>query len=369
MLDVGLYIHIPFCAAKCNYCDFLSFSDMDHIYAQYVTYLINEIQDSRVKNVNSVYIGGGTPTVLPPNLMQEILNCVSSLPMSCNTEITVEINPGTVSKEYLELLMSNGINRLSFGLQSTCNNTLASIGRIHTYEQFLENYFTARDIGFANINVDMIFTLPSQTISSFENSLSKVVSLEPQHISFYSLTPCENTPLWDDLCHSRISLPSDIEDRAMYHFAAKLLSDSGYLHYEISNAAKPGFECAHNINCWLHKPYLGFGLGAHSFDGQSRWSNPSTFSDYFSRLKPDFEILSNEELISEAMILGLRMLEGVDELLFMSRYGVKPSLFFGEQIRKLVAEGLLECKNDRIRLTSLGLDLANRVFVQFLHGE
>ena len=359
-------MHIPFCKSKCTYCDFLSFSGMENAYAQYVTVLLDEIRASDIKSITSVYIGGGTPTALPACLMQDLLSCIAGLPLQSRSEVSIEVNPGTLTKDYLQLLISNGVNRLSFGLQTTCDCLLSSIRRIHTFEQFLDNYRAASEHGFDNINIDLMFGLPGQTLVSFKDTLSKILTLEPQHISFYSLSICEDTPLWNDLSAGRVLLPCDDVDRNMYHFASKFLSDNGYLHYEISNAAKPGYECAHNVDCWQHKPYIGFGLGAHSFDGQRRWSNQSSFSGYFSRVKPDVVLLSNEELISEAMILGLRMLGGVDELLFMSKHGVKPSLFFEVQIRRLIVDGLLQCDNNRIRLTPLGLDLANQVFMQFL---
>ena len=366
MHEAGVYIHIPFCATKCSYCDFLSFSGMEQIYDSYVDVLLSEIRSANIISVSTVYIGGGTPTVLPVNLMQNVLACISDLPLVNDAEITIEVNPGTVNLDYLQLIKSAGINRISFGLQSTCNNLLASIGRIHSYELFLENYLSAQDVGFDNINVDLIFGLPGQTTVTFEQTLSMILDLEPQHVSFYSLTLCENTPLWNDICLGKISLPDDEVDRSMYHFASKFFGKNGYVHYEISNAAKPGFECSHNLDCWRHKPYIGFGLGAHSFDGQKRWSNPSTFADYFSFKEPKFELLSDDQLISESMILGLRLLDGVDESLFESRYRVRPSVFFDGQISKLVSDGLLELSNNRVRLTSLGLDLANQVFMQFL---
>ena len=368
MLEAGVYIHIPFCNAKCYYCDFLSFSDMEEIYSAYVNELLNDIRYSVIGKVTSVYIGGGTPTVLPLILMEDVLSCLSDLPLVVGAEVSIEVNPGTVTKDYLKLIKSSGVNRLSFGLQTTCDRLLSIIGRVHTYEQFLKNYLAAREVGFDNINVDMIFGLPGQTQESFEASLLKILCLKPQHISFYSLTPCENTPLWNDMTENNISLPDDEADRNMYHFALKVLSGQGYRHYEISNSAKPGYECSHNIDCWLQKPYIGFGLGAHSFDGQRRWTNPSSFTDYFSKAKPEIDLLSDNELMSEAMILGLRLTDGVDEVIFESRYGIKPSTFFESQISKLVSDGLLLCADNRIRLTSQGLDLANRVFVMFLQG-
>ena len=366
MLEAGVYIHIPFCTSKCFYCDFLSFEGKEFLFDEYVRALLNEAQRANFSEVSSVYIGGGTPSILPAKQMQKVLSYVSKLPLVNSAEFTIEINPGTVTKDYLLMLKAGGINRLSFGLQTTCNETLTKIGRSHSYEQFLENYLAAKEFGFGNINVDLMFGLPNQTVKCFEKDLSNLLFLEPQHISFYSLTPCKNTPLWDSL--QDFCLPSDEADRHMYHLATNMLAEYDYKHYEISNAAKPGFECIHNINCWRHMPYLGFGLGAHSYDDKKRWNNPTKFDDYFACAKPSFEMLTNKELESEAMILGLRIIDGIDELIFESKYGAKPTTLFEQQITKLVYEGLIELGNNRIRLTSLGLDLANRVFVHFLQG-
>ena len=366
MHDLGVYIHIPFCSAKCCYCDFVSFSGMEHLHELYVNRLLDEIRTANVRQITTVYIGGGTPTVLHAGLLHKILTCVSDLPIAREAEFTIEINPGTVTRDYLQVIRASGISRLSFGLQSTCNSKLSIIGRLHTYEQFLENYFCARDIGFDNINVDLMFGLPCQTVCDYEKTLIKILNLNPQHISFYSLTPSEGTPLLNDLISGRLSLPDDELDRKMYHLTTDLLAKYGFNHYEISNAALPGYECIHNVNCWQHRPYIGFGLGASSFDGQRRWSNPSNFTDYFSGVKPEIQFLSKDELISEAMILRLRFLSGVNESLFESEYGIKPSVVYYNQIDKLVANGLIECSTGQIRLTSLGLDLANQVFMCFL---
>ena len=365
MHEAGVYVHIPFCAAKCSYCDFLSFSGMEKIYDCYVTSLLNEIRTAKIEKVTTVYIGGGTPTVLPINHIQSILACIYDLPLTVDAEISIEVNPGTVNHEYFKLLNDSGVNRLSFGLQTTNNQHLLSIGRIHTYEQFINNYHSALENGFKNINVDLIFNLPYQTVNCFYETLIKVISLKPQHISFYSLTLCENTPLWIDIQKEVLTL-SDEVDRSMYYLACKQLSNAGFIHYEISNAAKPGFECKHNIDCWLHKPYIGFGLGSHSFDGVRRWNNPENFNDYFNRTTPVYECLCKKDLISEAMILGLRLLDGINEQSFIKKYGVIPSEYYSSQIKSLLNEELICKNNNRIYLTPRGLDFANYVFTHFM---
>ena len=366
MHKAGVYIHIPFCASKCSYCDFLSFSGFEDVYENYVSKLSGDLRKNIPKGVSTVYIGGGTPTVLPMKLLEKVLTCVSEMPLMKDAEISIEANPGTVDMSYLQLLITKGVNRLSFGLQSTSDRILNSIGRIHSFEQFCVNYYQAREVGFKNINVDLMFNLPGQNLDSFSNALDKVLSLRPEHVSFYSLTPCENTPLWNDLKSGKITLACDRLDREMYYLACDKLAENGYIHYEISNAALPGFECVHNLDCWLHEPYIGYGLGAHSFDGKIRWSNPSTFRDYFFGVEPECIVLTEAEILSEAMILGLRLLGGVSEFTFESKYGVTPSVFFDKQIRELTTKGLIRCENNYIQLTARGLDLANQVFMQFL---
>jgi len=374
----GIYIHIPFCLRRCNYCDFLSTESQPH--TDYVNAVINEIRTSEIANqVDTVYIGGGTPTALPAHLMNKLLEVVKEMPLIPGAEITVEANPGTLSLEYLLEMKAQGVNRLSIGLQATQPNLLKILGRIHTKEAFTENFLAARKAGFDNINVDLMFSLPTQQMSDWRETLREVITLSPEHISAYSLTPAEGTPLWEQLENNSISLPDDGIDRDMYHAARKMLKDAGYVHYELSNFAKPGRESKHNINCWKMRPYLGFGLGAHSFDGRNRWHNTEDMAEYMNQATPktpqcktwtdmrrNIQQLSNTDLMSEAMILGLRLCEGVSERDFAQAYGVTPSELYKNEIFKLIADGLITSKNGVLALTPYGMDLANQVFVALL---
>jgi len=355
----GIYIHIPFCLQKCNYCDFLSFEAYGAMDA-YVNALLLEIQNTKVSTpISTIYIGGGTPTALPSVLLCKVLDAVRAFPLTPGAEITVEANPGTLSREYLSALKANGVNRLSIGLQTTHPHLLKAINRIHTMEDFLENFHAARGLGFDNINVDLMFALPGQTLACWHDTLQEIIALSPQHISAYSLTPAENTPLWDALESGALTLPCDRTDRKMYHLTRELLTNAGYTHYELSNFAKLGFESQHNIDCWLRVPYMAFGLGAHSFDGKTRRRNTENMHEYLAGRPPsDIEHLSETDTLSETMILGLRLTEGILEKDIPQIYAT--------QVADLIAKGLLARQNGRALLTPLGMDLANQVFEVFV---
>ena len=364
--DGGVYVHIPFCVEKCDYCDFLSFGGVsERQKAAYVDALCEQIQlhvNVERKPISTVYIGGGTPTALSLDQLQEVLSTVFvSFPLTRDSEITVEANPGTLSLEYLEGLRQFDVNRLSLGLQATDNALLKSINRPHTWEEFLENYRHAQTAGFTNISVDLMFGLPSQTLAQWKDSLEKVMALQPQHISVYSLIPEEGTPLYTRLENKEIDLPLEAEDRQMYHMAIDMLTAAGYRHYEISNFAKPGFESRHNTNCWQRQAYVAFGLGASSFDGDTRrWKNTADMADY---LLGDFapqqvEDLTPEDIHTETMILGLRLTQGI------CQSQIPPQ--FIAPVNQHIREGLLENKNGHLCLTTKGLDLANQVFASFI---
>jgi len=358
-MNNGIYIHIPFCLQKCDYCDFLSLECTDK-QEEYVTALLQEIESVNVPNIDTIFIGGGTPTALPPFLLCKILQAIKAKTSIPNIEITVESNPGTLTQGYLQELKQAGVNRLSMGLQTTQARLLNAIGRIHTLNDFLENYQAARKVGFNNINVDLMFGLPGQTLQNWHETLDEIIKLNPEHISCYSLTPAEHTPLFDNLMNDILTLPDDETNRAMYHAAREKLTTAGYNHYEISNFAKPGRECKHNINCWKRVPYRGFGLGASSFDGKMRWTNTEDMAEYINgtNTAQDTDILTAEGHAAETMILGLRMLEGI------------PAKDIPQQYHSIVAhqieKGLLAHSDGSVRLTAQGLDLANQVFMAFL---
>ena len=353
----GVYIHIPFCLRKCNYCDFLSFPAAEELHEKYVDALIAELRDFS-REVDTVYIGGGTPTALPSFLLCKILEAVNRLALAPGAEITAEANPETLNREYLSEMRASGVNRLSMGLQATEAKHLRSLGRGHTFEDFEKNFYAARDAGFKNINIDLMFGLPDQSFEDWCYTLNVVKRLSPEHVSAYSLTPAEKTPLWDGIESGKIILPDETADRRMYHFTREFLCEPRYVHYELSNFAKPGLESRHNVNCWRMRPYIGFGLGAHSFDGQRRWHNTEDLDEYLrgGDIKKGIVELSDSDFNAEYMILGLRLTEGV-----------RPREGYEDVIKRLAAEGMLTWKNERVALTSYGMDFANRVFGEFLN--
>ncbi|MCL2571900.1 MAG: radical SAM family heme chaperone HemW [Defluviitaleaceae bacterium] len=346
-MSYGLYIHIPFCVSKCSYCDFLSFESTD--YEPYVQALLTELKSAHITNkVDTVYIGGGTPTALPSPFLYEILQEVHNFNLTPDAEITVETNPNS----QLPDLKSYGVNRLSIGLQAWQDDLLGRIKRTHTAHDFTKTIQTAKAAGIHNINVDLMFGLPGQTMAHWKESITQVLALNPTHISTYSLTPAENTPMWDE----QDNLPDESTDRAMYHKAINLLTSAGYQHYELSNFAKPGYRSRHNVNCWRRKPYIGFGLGAHSFDGTTRWNNSTNITQYLSGSKKEnIQILTSQDAAAEIMFLGLRMTEGIS-----------PPPQFKPSIDKLIDKGLLTYNDEKIALTPQGLDLANQVFTEFI---
>ena len=357
-MTTGIYIHIPYCISKCDYCDFLSFPLKTP--NEYVDALIKEIKSSQITTkIDTLYIGGGTPTALPSPLLCKIINTAKELPLLPNAEITVEANPGTLTAEYLKALKHCGVNRLSFGLQTTHPHLLKLINRKHTKEEFLQNYATAIDVGINNINIDLMFALPTQTLKEWQETLEEVITLSPQHISAYSLTPAENTPLYTALENNKLTLPTDEVDRNMYHTAIEMLKKAGFIHYEISNFAKPNHKSQHNINCWKRVPYIGFGLGAHSFDGKNRWYNTENMANYINsnEKKEGIQSISESEALLESIILGLRLSEGINENLTINH---KPT------VQNLIKNGLLVQNGSNIKLTAKGMDLANQVFTAFL---
>jgi len=344
---------------------------------RYVQALIAEMKAAHEEYhtaVDTVYIGGGTPTALPSTLLCEILYEVQNFDLLPGAEITLEMNPCTNLLSTLADFRSLGVNRLSIGLQAWQDEFLRGLRRTHTSAQFTETMQSARDAGIDNINVDLMFGLPWQALWHWRESLTQVIAHEPQHISAYSLTPAENTPLWDALEAGRLNLPSESTDRAMYYEAVNLLTAAGYEHYELSNFAKPKRESQHNVNCWLRKPYIGFGLGAHSFDGNKRWHNTLDMGRYLSmleddccaNLREDVEVLSTQDAMAEAMFLGLRMTGGVNPQDFYNNFGISVTDTYGQEIETLVSKGLLISTSEKICLTPLGLDLANQVFEAFV---
>lgn len=369
--NISLYIHIPFCVQKCKYCDFLSFSSLEEDRNSYIQELKKELQwKSQWANgasVISVFFGGGTPSILRVEQMEELLSLIKEYyTLTEDVEITMEANPGTLTIETLLQYQRIGINRLSIGLQSGDDQELAMLGRIHTWKQFERNYQDARKVGFENINVDLMSALPGQTIESYQKTLKKVVRLDPEHISAYSLIVEEGTPLYEDEILLE-KLPGEELDRQMYQMTKEFLHAHGYERYEISNYAKPGYECRHNSIYWTGGEYLGFGLGASSFFKGNRFHNEETLSKYrFDGTPQGVEVLTKEDKMGEFMFLGLRMTKGVNVEDFYQKFGHTMEEIYGQVIRKHEKEGLLICENGIVKLTDRGLDVSNYIFCDFL---
>lgn len=382
--ELELYIHIPFCVRKCAYCDFLSGPQDDETIKQYVVSLLEEIRAHGFNRdlissheVTSIFLGGGTPSILNISQIKRIFEAIkNTFAVTEDAEITIEANPGTVTREKLETYRSCGINRISFGLQSTNNEELKLLGRIHTYEEFLESFALARECGFDNINVDLISAIPKQTLASWEETLQNVIKLNPEHISAYSLIVEEGTlfaKVYGDGCPGEKDLPDEEEERKIYYRTEEFLEEAGYHRYEISNYAKEGKECKHNLGYWERKEYLGIGLGAASLIDNTRYKNTDDLAYYIknaSRLEmiqEDIQVLSQKEQMEEFVFLGLRKMEGISEKEFKESFGISIDETYGIQLEKLLKEELLERKHARIMLTRRGIDVSNYVFAEFLN--
>ena len=395
-----IYVHIPFCAKKCAYCDFLSFPGNMRMRREYTDKLLEEIriQSSFVREyqVDTIFLGGGTPSVLDVTDITAIMETLKEhYDIAPDAEITIEVNPGTVKMEGLVAYREAGINRVSMGLQSADDTELRYLGRIHTYDEFLKSFQRVRMAGFTNVNVDLISAIPGQTPESWRNTLKKTAMLKPEHISAYSLIVEEGTPFYDrygghvEMESYEMSpeerrrlmalpdLPDEDTEREMYYMTRNCLAEQGYERYEISNYARPGFECRHNVGYWTGTGYLGLGLGASSYLEGGRFHNTSDFQSYVSAhfddeaefcqaLRQDMEQLSVKSKMEEFMFLGLRLTRGVSVEGFITRFGQSIRNVYGGVIDKLEREGLLEHKNGYYHLTERGLDLSNYAMSLFL---
>lgn len=376
-----LYIHIPFCVSKCAYCDFLSGPAGETAQHAYVKQLTEEIRAQGAYyqgyDVKTIFIGGGTPSILKEEdmvrIMEQVFLCFS---VTGNAEVTIEVNPGTVNQKKLEAYITSGINRVSIGLQSADDGELRNLGRIHGFDDFLKTYQRVRQAGFKNVSVDLMSALPGQTLSSWKNTLKKVVMLKPEHISAYSLIIEEGTAFYD-MYHGRPGLfPDEDEEREIYYTTKCYLKDQGYERYEISNYAKPGHTCRHNVGYWTGVEYLGLGLGASSYIRRFRFHNEVDLEKYISirmdtpetdeKLHKDIQELSAQERMEEFMFLGLRMSEGVSGSEFMARFGQNMWNVYGDILHRLERDGLIEVDTPRVRLTDFGVDISNYVLCEFL---
>lgn len=374
--DLGVYIHIPFCLRKCKYCDFLSFVSDKETMKKYVESLCEEIrgffQNEKDYLVRTIYFGGGTPSILEPEWTEKILNTLkSAASIAPDAEISTEANPGTLTFEKLAAYKNCGINRLSIGLQSTQEKELSYLGRIHSYEQFLEGYKLAREAGFENINIDLMSAVPYQTLESWNETLDRILSLKPEHISAYSLIVEEGTPFYEDEELESL-IPDEDTERRMYEMTEERLLEHGYQRYEISNYALSGKECAHNILYWKRGDYIGFGLGASSCIRETRFKNTDDMEKYLAHPwrelleREEVETLSIEEQMAEEMILGLRMTKGVSKNNFYKRYGCSMEEVYGDIIEKYKQDGLLTEEEGSLRFTKRGFDLSNIVLCEFV---
>lgn len=373
MKPISIYIHIPFCKSKCLYCDFASFANMDKNYNDYVQALILEIKSKactyKAYEVNTIFIGGGTPTVLPSISIVKIIDMLYQFfTISKDAEITIEANPGTIEDEKLNALRQAGINRISMGVQAWQDRLLKKLGRIHTQQQFVEGFYQARQAGFDNINVDLMFTLPTQSLQDWEETLTNIIKLKPEHISTYSLIIEEATPFYDLYNKNQLVLPDEATDRAMYYKAKELLSQNGYVHYEISNFAKPGYESQHNIVYWKQKQYIGIGLGAHSYVDKTRFHNTYDMNQYcrLDDVVEDIEKSDSDDEYAEYMFLGLRLMEGISKSEFKLKFSKDIYDIYGEELEQCKKLKLLYEDNDCIALTPYGIDVSNIVFEKFL---
>lgn len=375
MIVKSAYVHIPFCRAKCFYCDFNSYPGRENLFKDYVTALILEINRAEPveAELDSVYFGGGTPTILHPDALASILDAINSrFGISGSAEVTVEANPGTVDASSISELCKAGFNRLSIGVQSFNDDILERIGRIHTTSEARSAIMQGRDAGFSNISIDLMYALPDQTIEDWQNTLDAALEISPEHISLYELTVEEGTVFGNLRRKCQINLPDEDLQMEMYTLAINSLTNAGYEHYEVSNFAKPGYRSRHNQVYWRNEPYFGFGAGASGYIGGTRYTNISSPDFYIERLLAGESVVESSETVTgrqsmgETVMLGLRMLDGLDLDAFEERYGVSLFDVYRKEVTEFTTKGLLEVADSRLRLTSKGLFLANTVAASFL---
>lgn len=377
MKEVGIYIHIPFCKSKCYYCDFCSFAKKENLINDYIKCLIYEIKQKSNKNyfVKTIFIGGGTPSYINSNFISEIMQTIKEYyNVYDEAEVTIEANPGTCNEEKFKDYIKSGINRLSLGLQSSNNDILKEIGRIHTFEEYERALELAKKAGFNNINSDIIIGIPNQTISDVDDTINKLIKLNLNHISVYSLIVEENTKIKNLIDSQKLKLPSDELERNMYWLAKKKLESVGYIHYEISNYAKKGYESKHNLDCWSQKEYLGFGVNASSFENNVRYSNTKNMNLYMKNIfnkniNANIQIdekMNKRMLMDEYIMLGLRKIDGVNLNDFTKKFNENLLDIYKITIEKLLKEELIEINDDNIKLSNKGLDLANLVWEEFI---
>lgn len=375
---LGLYIHVPFCAQKCYYCDFNSYKINSNQKKEYLINIEREMKfykdEFKDKYFDTVFFGGGTPSILTVDELKELINNINeNFNIKKDAEITIECNPGTINREKIEAMKKMGINRLSIGLQATQNYHLKSIGRIHTYEEFEKNYYDALDIGFKNINIDLMYALPNQKTQEWKDTLDKIINLNPSHISAYSLILEEGTKLYDMYQNKEFELLDEDTDINMYNYTIDTLKRHGYNQYEISNYSKEDLECKHNIIYWKCDNYLGLGPGASGFIGDTRYSNIEDICEYNKRILQNIRPVSEEieltkkDKIEEFIFMGLRMNEGINIDVFKERFDTDFYDIYQEVMDKLIKRELVRFDGKNISLTQKGREISNSVFIEFLN--
>ncbi|NLY00437.1 MAG: radical SAM family heme chaperone HemW [Rhodopirellula sp.] len=368
---IGLYMHVPFCVSKCAYCDFASYASREVDIPRYVDAVVREIarrgELAGHPRADTVFLGGGTPSLLDEFQVTRILDALfGAFPVEEGAEITCECNPGTLTTAFVQALGKAGVNRLSLGAQAAQSRLLRLIGRVHDWEEVIASVEIARQAGFDNLNLDLMFGLPSQTAADFQETLSAAMTLRPTHVACYGLIVEEGTPICRDIAVGKLVLPEEEVEREMYELARQTLAEHGFHQYEISNFAREGYACRHNLGCWTRVPYLGFGCAAHSFFDECRTMNPSELDAYLAGEEPKTERVSEEEARFESMMLGLRMTRGVKDEDFARMHGMGIREAFGEKLDQPIGGGLLEWHEGALRLTRLGMDLQNSVLVDLM---
>lgn len=373
MKEISLYIHIPFCDQKCFYCDFPSFAGMDDLKDKYIEALIKEIK-SKVNDykIKTIFIGGGTPSSLEVYQLEELLKVVATLNLSNELEYTMECNPGSINREKLEVLKKYKVNRISMGLQAVQDSLLKSIGRIHDYEKFEKNFHEARECGFNNINVDLIFGLPNQSLDNWRESLERVITLNPEHISSYSLIIEEGTAFYKLYEDDKLNVPTEELEREMYNLSKELLLKAGFHQYEISNYGKIDYECRHNLAYWNMESWIGVGSAASSYIDNKRLTNTSEVEKYIEGMRSGNPIIDEEIInslndnIEEFMFMGLRKINGISISEFEKRFKKSIDDIYGDLINKYKNKKLLIRDKDRIYLSPKGIEWSNQIMAEFL---
>ena len=368
---IGLYVHFPFCVKKCNYCDFCSFPvESTSCRREYISALCREIEGYRERriHINSIFFGGGTPSLLTPTEMERVVLAIKdSFLVAPDSEFTVEANPKTLSEEKLRKFVSLGVNRLSIGLQSIHENELKILGRIHNYEDFADMYTLARRCGIGNINIDLMYGIPEQTMESFAETLRTVAELSPEHISLYGLILEEGTPFFKN--RNRLALPGEDTECDMYYFATDFLRKNGYYHYEISNYAKNGSECRHNLKYWQNEEYIGVGLSAYSYFDGKRFGNTKSFNEYLSGSYTEYsseEIIDGDSEAYEFVMLGLRLAKGISLGEYRQKFGFDFIVGREELVHSYINQGYVSLDGDRLSLTERGFYISNYLLTELL---